>query len=101
MLVRFNNRSLVTKADLQRRSRSEQETIDDNFNQLDKLTIAFNKSENVKSSVDIIRRIIDRRHNTVKDFEIIVPEALLEQEQSTKRIFNIVLGAIASISLIV
>ena len=42
-----------------------------------------------------------RRHNLVEDFEVIVPELLLEQERSTKRIFNIVLGVIASISLLV
>ena len=35
------------------------------------------------------------------DFEITVPELLLKQEQHTKDIFNVVLGAIASISLIV
>jgi len=35
------------------------------------------------------------------DFEITVPELLLKQEQRTKTIFNIVLGAIASISLVV
>ena len=101
VLMRFNNRSLVTKADLQRRSRRGQDEEEVNYHQLDKLTIAFNSSEYVQSSVDIIRRILERRHNTVRDFEIIVPELLLEQEQSTKRIFNIVLGAIASISLIV
>jgi len=37
----------------------------------------------------------------VVDFEIVVPEMLLQQEQRTKAIFNVVLGAIASISLIV
>ena len=42
-----------------------------------------------------------RRHSNVKDFEITVPELLLKQQQRTKDIFNIVLGAIASISLIV
>ena len=45
--------------------------------------------------------MLARRHNTVIDFEISVPELLLKQEQRTKTIFNIVLGAIASISLIV
>lgn len=101
MLMRFNNRSLVTKADLQRRSRRGQEQDEDNYHQIDKLTVSFNSSEQIKTSVEIIRRLLERRHNTVRDFEIIVPELLLEQEQSTKRIFNIVLGAIASISLIV
>src|SRR5258707_13891612 len=45
--------------------------------------------------------MLTRRHNTVVDFEITVPELLLKQEQRTKAIFNIVLGAIASISLVV
>ena len=42
-----------------------------------------------------------RRHSSVEDFEIKIPELLLKQEQKTKDIFNIVLGAIASISLLV
>src|SRR5438034_6170335 len=45
--------------------------------------------------------MLARRHNTVVDFEITVPEMLLRQEQRTKAIFNVVLGAIASISLVV
>lgn len=100
MLMRFNNRSLVTKADLQSRRRGQPEE-DENYNQIDKLTVAFALTEDVQPAVEIIRRMLERRHNTVDDFEIIVPELLLAQEQSTKRIFNIVLGAIASISLIV
>ena len=50
---------------------------------------------------NVIQRMLQRRHNTVIDFEITVPELLLRQEQRTKTIFNVVLGAIASISLIV
>jgi putative ABC transport system permease protein len=45
--------------------------------------------------------MLQRRHNDVTDFEITVPELLLKQEQRTKAIFNVVLGAIASISLVV
>jgi putative ABC transport system permease protein len=37
----------------------------------------------------------------VDDFEIKVPEQLLKQEQRTKDIFNMVLGVIAGISLLV
>ena len=50
---------------------------------------------------DVVRRMLQRRHNDVTDFEISVPELLLKQEQRTKTIFNVVLGAIASISLVV
>jgi putative ABC transport system permease protein len=42
-----------------------------------------------------------RRHQEVKDYEITVPELLLKQQQRTKDVFNIVLGAIAGISLLV
>jgi len=48
-----------------------------------------------------VQRMLARRHNSVVDFEITVPELLLKQEQRTKTIFNVVLGAIASISLVV
>ena len=42
-----------------------------------------------------------RRHNGVTDYEITIPELLLKQQQRTKDIFNIVLGFIAGISLLV
>jgi putative ABC transport system permease protein len=45
--------------------------------------------------------MMKRRHAEVEDVEIKVPELLLKQEQRTKDIFNIVLGAIASISLLI
>ena len=38
---------------------------------------------------------------TQADYEVIVPLELLQQAEQTKRIFNIVLGSIAAISLIV
>src|SRR5690606_11520300 len=50
---------------------------------------------------DVVQRMLARRHNQVIDFEVTVPELLLKQEQRTRAIFNVVLGAIASISLIV
>jgi putative ABC transport system permease protein len=45
--------------------------------------------------------MLKRRHGNNEDIDIKVPELLLKQEQRTKDIFNIVLGAIAGISLIV
>ena len=59
------------------------------------------KSTPCRRSPNVVRRMLQRRHNDVTDFEITVPELLLKQEQRTKTIFNIVLGAIASISLVV
>ena len=105
MLLRYVNRSLITKKDMgQSRYVLESEAQQKeppNPNQLDRLVVQVNNSENVKPMSEVIGRMLQRRHNGVMDFEITVPELLLEQEQNTKRIFNVVLGAIASISLIV
>ncbi len=49
----------------------------------------------------VVERILARRHKEIADFEIMIPAELLRQSQQTQRIFNIVMGAIASISLLV
>ena len=72
-----------------------------NYNQLDRIVIQVNETEQLNPTTEILSRMLTRRHSNVKDFEITVPELLLKQQQRTKDIFNIVLGAIASISLIV
>jgi putative ABC transport system permease protein len=102
MLLRYVNRSLVTRRDFERRrNRGGSETEDPNYHQIDRAIVHFRDTDEINNSVEIIERLLVRRHNGVKDFNIVVPELLLQQERSTKRIFNIVLGAIASISLIV
>jgi putative ABC transport system permease protein len=70
-------------------------------NQLDKIVVQVKESSQIKPTTQILKRMMKRRHADVDDVEIRVPELLLKQEQHTKDIFNIVLGAIASISLIV
>ncbi|NMC38027.1 MAG: FtsX-like permease family protein [Bacteroidales bacterium] len=72
-----------------------------NYNQLDRIVVQVNETEEINATTEILSRMFTRRHSGVKDFEITVPELLLKQQQRTKDIFNIVLGAIASISLIV
>ncbi len=79
-------------------STSETET---NYNQLDKIVVQVSETEQLTPTTEVLSRMMLRRHSNVKDFEITVPELLLKQQQRTKDIFNIVLGAIASISLIV
>ena len=113
-LLKFRNRSLITKAMINKSAQggggnmviinSETESQSDeqkNYNQLDRLTIRMASTDGIVSISEVITRLLERRHNKVVDFEVSVPELLLKQEQRTKFIFNIVLGAIASISLIV
>lgn len=100
MLMRFLNREKILKTDLKQGRRQNKEKAD-NYHQLDRLIVKLKDNSRMNEISDVISRMLFRRHNSVRDFEIIIPELLLEQEQSTKRIFNIVLGAIASISLII
>jgi putative ABC transport system permease protein len=75
--------------------------VETNYNQLDKIVVQVAETEQLTPTTEVLSRMMLRRHTGVKDFEITVPELLLKQQQRTKDIFNIVLGAIASISLIV
>jgi putative ABC transport system permease protein len=72
-----------------------------NYHQVDKITVQLDESTTLSASADVISRYLKRRHNSVIDFEIVIPEQLLQQQQKTKDIFNLVLSAIAGISLLV
>jgi putative ABC transport system permease protein len=72
-----------------------------NYNQLDRIVVQVAETEQLNPTTEILSRMLTRRHTGVKDFEITVPELLLKQQERTKDIFNIVLGVIASISLLV
>ncbi len=56
--------------------------------------------EHVESTAEAIERMLQLFHKKV-DYRIRVPLALLKQAEATKRTFNIVLGSIAGISLLV
>lgn len=72
-----------------------------NNNQLDKIVVQVKKSSQLLPTAQVIKKILLRRHQNAQNFEIKIPELLLKQEQKAKDIFNIVLGAIAGISLLV
>lgn len=102
MLLRFQNRGQITAETVRRAAqRSSNRQVKTNTNQLDKIVVQVQETEQLQPTVDILSRMMFRRHAEVKDYEISVPELLLKQQQKTKDIFNFVLGAIASISLVV
>jgi len=55
----------------------------------------------VPQVAELVESVIKRRHAGLEDYEIVVPESLLRQSQKTQQIFNIVMGAIAGLSLLV
>ncbi len=68
--------------------------------QISQITVSVDQMEHVKKTAEIIQGLIDQFHKK-KDTEITVPLDLLEKAEQTQRIFTLVLGAIASVSLIV
>jgi putative ABC transport system permease protein len=68
---------------------------------LDEILVRLAPGVSPRESAAVIRPLLDGIHGGVDDYEIVVPEALLEQSRQTQRLFNIVMGAIAGISLLV
>ncbi len=109
MLMRFQNRALVTQRNVVvtatgrgfGMSVTPSQNTSSNYHQLDRIIVQVKESEDLSPTAEVLSRMLIRRHQEKKDFEITIPELLLKQEQRTKDIFNIVLGAIASISLLV
>ncbi|MDX1488926.1 MAG: FtsX-like permease family protein, partial [Acidiferrobacterales bacterium] len=106
MLLRFEDRARVSVQDVQAANSNGND--DDNANapppnyhQLDQLVVRVENSDLVVPVADVVSRMLRRRHYGVVDYQVVVPEQLLQQERRTQNIFNIVLASIASISLIV
>ncbi len=68
--------------------------------ELHELIVRVNSIDEVESTAVAVAAALDRFHKK-SDTAITVPLALLNQARETQRIFNIVLGSIASISLLV
>lgn len=68
--------------------------------ELHRLTLTAPAEDAVPALAEAVRATLRQTHRTT-DYELIVPLELLKQAEQTKRIFNIVLGSIAAISLLV
>ena len=68
---------------------------------VDELLVQMGEGVSTREAARVIEPLIDRLHAAADDYEIVVPEALLEQSRQTQRIFSIVMGSIAGISLLV
>jgi putative ABC transport system permease protein len=111
VLMRYKDRSQVNQASFNTStvffgggmmvSNNTGEESSGGENQLDKIVVQVKETAQLAVTAEAVKKILDRRHQGVEDYEIKIPELLLKQEQKTKDIFNIVLGAIAGISLIV
>jgi len=70
-------------------------------NELNEIIVKIDDTADIKEQAATINNLMSVMHRYVDDYSIVVPEKLLEQNRKTQEIFNIVMGAIASISLLV
>ncbi|HYI13181.1 MAG TPA: ABC transporter permease [Thermoanaerobaculia bacterium] len=68
---------------------------------IDELLVTVKEGVSTRRTAQVIEPLLQRLHGGADDYEVVIPEALLEQSRQTQRIFNIVMGSIAGISLLV
>jgi putative ABC transport system permease protein len=99
-LIRFGDRSVIKSDDLgQRGRRNSNEEVE--VQQIDRLVVRVDESRFLQATADVAARLLKRRHGDIVDFDMEIPELLLQQEQKTQDMFNLVLAVIAGISLLV
>ena len=74
-----------------------------NFNkdEIDGIYLTLGSSGDVTAAGTLVRGLLDGSHRGAGDFSVIVPAELLAEQERTKQLFEFVMVAIASISLLV
>jgi putative ABC transport system permease protein len=79
--------------------------LEDNYSQfrdeIDGAYLRLRSSDDVTAAASVVRGVLDASHRGATDYTLVVPAELLAEQQRTKRIFDIVMVALASISLLV
>jgi len=69
--------------------------------QLSEITLTVEEEKLVSPTAAMARKLLEKSHAPREDYEIQVPLELLRRAEEEKRIWNLVLGSIAGISLLV
>ncbi|HMI53580.1 MAG TPA: ABC transporter permease [Candidatus Saccharimonadales bacterium] len=69
--------------------------------EVDGLYLQLSSADDSASTAKVVRGILNSSHHNAGDFNVIVPAELLAQQKRTEKLFNTVMVAIASISLLV
>src|SRR5207237_7923300 len=68
---------------------------------IDGIYLQLQSSLDTLPTADVVRSLLNISHRNAAEFIVIAPAALLAQQQRTQHIFDLVMVAIASISLLV
>jgi len=69
--------------------------------ELSQMTLQVGDRKDVKETAEIIKDTLERGRKNREDFAVVVPLELLEQAETTRIMFNVFMGLIAAISLLV
>ena len=76
-------------------------TIDSLESPLDSLKLRLAEGTDTATAARALDFLLKKRHGASADYRMVVPAALLKQEEQTQQIFTVVMAAIAGISLLV
>ena len=69
--------------------------------EIDGIYLQLRSADETAPTAEVVRGLLNGSHHQANDFSIIVPAELLAEQRRTQRIFDMVMVAIASISLLV
>ncbi|MGH9730862.1 MAG: ABC transporter permease [Candidatus Acidiferrales bacterium] len=78
-----------------------QDSMSDLKDEIDGMYLHLAPAADSASVAEVVRGVLNTTHHSAGDFTVIVPAELLAEQQRTERLFNTVMVAIASISLLV
>jgi putative ABC transport system permease protein len=78
-----------------------EDSYSDRRDEIDGIYLNFKPNANMPQAAQVVHAILDSSHHGASDYSVIVPAELLAEQQRTERLFNAVMVAIASISLVV
>jgi putative ABC transport system permease protein len=68
---------------------------------IEEIALRVAQAEDLSLTARLVKDFLGQGHRGVEDYEVMVPEELLAQAQRTQHIFNVIMGSIAGISLLV
>jgi putative ABC transport system permease protein len=69
--------------------------------EIDGIYLQLSPSTDSIATAELVRGLLNASHRGADDFSLVVPAELLEQQKQTQRVFEMVMVALASISLLV
>jgi putative ABC transport system permease protein len=78
-----------------------EDSYSDVRDEIDGIYLNLHQNADITSAAQVVRAILETSHHGANDFSVVVPAELLAEQKRTETLFNAVMVAIASISLVV